>query len=253
MTRIKPKQLVFLGTSGAIPAPLRDNTGFLLHLNTKKILIDCPHQTSKVLVTLNVSIHSITHLFITHAHPDHVAGLMQLVHISNLINRKAPLEILASKKTINTCKKLIRDQSQTFEIRWISVRDGDDMQLTNDVKLYFIRVQHASGSLGLRIETPKTIITFSGDTEPCETLLRGARGADILINECSNASFTHVPGHSNPEEAGRIAQQAGVKQLYLVHLAPEFSQNSAVAISRARRTFSGVIEIPDDLTALEFC
>ena len=70
-------------------------------------------------------------------------------------------------------------------------------------------------TLALRFQNLDTgrIIVYSADTEPCQTLIRLASGADLLIHEASGAH----KGHSSPEQAAWVAREAGVAQLVLIH------------------------------------
>src|SRR2546430_409067 len=82
-------------------------------------------------------------------------------------------------------------------------------------------------SLGYRFDAADRSIVISGDTAPSDNLIRLARGADVLVHEA-----LHVPGldrlvarvpnasalkqsimshHTAAEDAGRVAQAAGVK------------------------------------------
>jgi ribonuclease Z len=62
------------------------------------------------------------------------------------------------------------------------------------------------------LDAGRTIV-YSADTEPCQTLVRLASGADLLIHEATGAQ----KGHSSPGQAASVAREAGVAQLVLVH------------------------------------
>jgi ribonuclease BN (tRNA processing enzyme) len=99
-------------------------------------------------------------------------------------------------------------------------------------------VQHAPvfPAFGFRFDTPDGSVAFSGDTGPCENVVRLARGADVLVHEVidvdrlrervdrlpnAEAVRNHLAGaHSSPEQVGAIATQAGVRTLVLSHLVP---------------------------------
>ena len=63
---------------------------------------------------------------------------------------------------------------------------------------------------------------FSGDTALCDSLIRAAEGADLMIceatygaNEQAQMAIEH--GHMNFAQAARAAAEAGVKRLWLAH------------------------------------
>ena len=106
------------------------------------------------------------------------------------------------------------------------------------VRVSAILVQHAPvfPAFGFRFDTPQGSVVFSGDTGPCENVVRLARGADVLVHEVididrlmgrvsrmpnRDAVRNHLASsHSAPEEVGEVAKRAGVATLVLSHLVP---------------------------------
>jgi len=80
---------------------------------------------------------------------------------------------------------------------------------------------------GFRLEAEGKIVAYSGDTRPCPSLAELARGADVLIHDCTfpEAFSEHrrktgvgTFAHTSPMELGRIAADAGVKLLVATHI-----------------------------------
>jgi ribonuclease BN (tRNA processing enzyme) len=106
------------------------------------------------------------------------------------------------------------------------------------VRVSAILVQHAPvfPAFGFRFDTPDGSVVFSGDTGPCENVVRLARGADVLVHEVididrlmgrvsrmpnRDALRNHLASsHSAPEEVGEVAKRAGVATVVLSHLVP---------------------------------
>jgi ribonuclease BN (tRNA processing enzyme) len=140
-------------------------------------------------------------------------------------------------------------------------------------------------SLGYRIDTPGRSIAFSGDTSPMESVVQLANGADVLVHEAIYLNpnqpaaragqagdaridtgdrrgsaiagdpqklLEHViSSHTPAEEAGRIAQEAGVRTLVLAHtvsLMPGVTDGMWIAA--ARKHFSGEVIFAHDLMVL---
>ena len=89
-------------------------------------------------------------------------------------------------------------------------------------------------------------LCYSSDTGSCEEVIELARGADFLIHEATGES----DGHSSAEEAGEIAQKAGVRTLYLIHYPPRSDKQAL--IQRAKTTFSGEVIAAEDLMSFSF-
>ncbi len=136
----------------------------------------------------------------------------------------------------------------------------------NGVRVTAILVQHAPvfPAFAYRFDTPSGSVVFSGDTGPCDNVVRIAAGADYLVHEVIDVAFVagriaklpnrdnilnHLTeSHTSPEDAGRIAARAGVKTLVLSHLVPGDSEiPEARWEERARTDFDGNVVCGVDL------
>lgn len=91
-------------------------------------------------------------------------------------------------------------------------------------------------ALAYRFDTPHGSVVFSGDTTPCDNVVRLAHGADILVHEVvdieailgrisllSNFEIVRAQfarAHTQVHEVGHVAARAGVGTLVLSHLVP---------------------------------
>ena len=88
---------------------------------------------------------------------------------------------------------------------------------------------------------------YSSDTAPVESLIRLAKGADILIHEAAGAS----EGHTSAEQAGEIAAKCDVGELYLIHY-PTEDFDFQKLVTEAKRSFAGPVRIALDFQELDF-
>ena len=142
----------------------------------------------------------------------------------------------------------------------IRARDG------NGVRITAILVQHAPvfPALAYRFDTPTGSVVFSGDTGPCDNVVRLAQGADVLVHEVIDVDYlaarigdlpnrdavlAHLSvSHTAPAAAAEIAQRAGVRTLVLSHLVPgddEFTEAEWEA--KAGDAFDGEVVCGVDL------
>jgi ribonuclease BN (tRNA processing enzyme) len=117
-----------------------------------------------------------------------------------------------------------------------------------------------------RFDTPDRSIVISGDTKPSENLVSLARGADVLVHDALydaaavDRIVAAVPNaarlresilshHTTAEDAGRIAQRAGVGTLVLSHLIPPEDPliTEQMWVDAARKHFDGTIVVGKDL------
>ena len=83
-------------------------------------------------------------------------------------------------------------------------------------------------------------ISYSGDTRPCEAMIRLARDSDILIHESTYEVEDYQRAvdnaHSTSVEAAEIAKEAEVKELVLTHISTRYTSDENIK-SEAQKVF----------------
>ncbi|MFH0956642.1 MAG: ribonuclease Z [Candidatus Aenigmatarchaeota archaeon] len=79
-------------------------------------------------------------------------------------------------------------------------------------------------------------IVYSGDTAPCEGIVRLAAGADVLIHDTTFTEEVEDRKHTGAKEAAVIAKKAGVGKLMLTHFSRRYADVSELE-KEARKTF----------------
>lgn len=95
------------------------------------------------------------------------------------------------------------------------------------------------------------IIVYSGDTQPCSSMVEFASGVDVLIHEStfeeSLKNRAIETGHSTAADAARIAKDARVKNLILTHISTRY-QDTAQLEKEALNIFENLIIAKDFLS-----
>lgn len=123
-------------------------------------------------------------------------------------------------------------------------------------------------SFAYRFQTPDRVFVFSGDTGKCPAMTEFVRGADILLHEVvdlpsiqqllqrelppqlAQGLYQHmVQDHTTAEDVGRLAQDAGVKEVALTHLIPGRGEPDSLFIDGVRKHFRGPVRVARDLMA----
>jgi len=110
-----------------------------------------------------------------------------------------------------------------FEVDWRVLDPGPDgMNISlGGASARIAAVVHDETSVALRVQSAGVEVVYSGDSDDCPALTGLCYGADVAVLECSTAVDNKVPGHLTAREVARIACQAQVGGVVLVHMYPE--------------------------------
>src|SRR5437773_447439 len=166
-------------------------------------------------------------------HLDHCGGLASL-----LFGLKWAPQTQARQKLLRIfgcagIKNLLRaiDESNNYglfaqpfpiELHEVPIRNGD-FEMLPGVRAQTFSTPHTRESMALRFtDNHGKSLVYSSDTGYSEELAAFARGADLLILECSFWRDKPTPKHLELVEAMRLARLAEPRRLVLTHLYPEW-------------------------------
>ncbi len=92
--------LVFLGTSAAVPSAERGSPALYVSRGPDRLLVDCGEGTQRQLMRARLGFRGLRHVLLTHAHLDHIAGLAGLVATRALYGIEEPIDIVGSAETV---------------------------------------------------------------------------------------------------------------------------------------------------------
>lgn len=138
------------------------------------------------------------------------------------------------------------------------------------VRVSAILVEHPpiAPAFAYRFDTDHGSVTVSGDTAPCDNLVRLARDTDLLLHEAIDFDWVertyagsgnstgqasrdhHRKSHTSAAEAVELATRAGAKALALHHLVPGTTPRKVWLA--AGEDFAGAYHVPDDLDSIPF-
>jgi ribonuclease Z len=268
-------KITMLGTGNATVSQIY-NTCFLLQTPGSLMLVDAGGGNGILaqLKKVNVQISDIHHLFVTHAHTDHVLGVIWVIRMVAQCNGyEGLLHVYGNDKVMKVIKTIIGMILAKKQLAKVAERvvlhqleDGDCFEV-GDMKLECFDIQSTKEKLfGFRAELPSSsdesgkplVLACLGDEPYNEQNRRYIVGADWMMCEafCLYADRdTFKPYekcHSTALDAGKLAEELGVKNLILYHTEEKTLANRKENYTReAAENFKGRIFVPDDLEVIE--
>jgi len=97
-------KIVFLGTSGSMPTPIRGASAIAIKRKGEVILFDCGEGTQRQMVAARIGFRRPTRIFISHLHGDHILGLPGLLQTMTLLRRERPLQVYGPRGLLDFIK-----------------------------------------------------------------------------------------------------------------------------------------------------
>lgn len=207
-------------------------------------------------------------IFFSHVHWDHIQGLPffgPLYVNSRKVGIKNSWQFYGGTTWQKTAEACLRGQMDppVFPVSLkelerineggISFEDVCDGMVLEDpgaATIEFGKLHHPQETYGARFTFPDgKVVTYATDWEPYAvpsnpdpSLLRLAKGADVLISDCQYSLHQYTGqeggvarfgwGHSFPEAVAEVAARAGVKTVVLFHHDPGSSDGRIGAMAR---------------------
>ncbi len=221
-------RLITLGTGTIALSADRVCAGHLVEAGTVRLLLDCGSGVSHRLAQSGVAWREITHVAFTHFHLDHIADFATLVFAwkyGDRPGRAAPLTVVGPEGTAALLGRLADAfgdwlRAPGFDLTVIEMAPGGTLDLGDGVALAATKVPHTVESVAYSITRGRRRIVYTGDTGYDPMLGEWARGADVLLCECSLPADMAIPEHLTPEQCGALAAAALPKHLVLTHFYP---------------------------------
>lgn len=276
-------QLILLGTAaGPAAKRTRSAPAQVIVVNGASYVIDCGNGVARQMALAGVAPASLRGVFITHHHSDHNADYGNLFLLAWAANLERRVPTYGPPPLVKMTEQFL--EMNRFDI---DTRVGDEgLPLLDDlidpseitrecvvhedenVRVTATLVHHPpiATALAYRFDTADRSIVISGDTAPSQNLVRLAQGADVLVHEVMYlpaldkmvAGFNGktlrrhlLDSHTDVDQVGRLAQEAGVRTLVLSHFVPtDVDIPDETWRKHASQGFDGQVVVGHDLMAL---
>jgi ribonuclease BN (tRNA processing enzyme) len=279
-------RLILLGTGGG-PRPRKASSASaqVVVASGTAYVIDCGDGVARQLALAGIPLDTLRHVFITHNHSDHNAdygNLLWLAWTAGLRSRvdawgPPPLERMTRlffEMNAYDIETRIANEGRVPLVPLVHVHErteGGVVMKDERVTVTASLVDHPPvvPAFGYRFDAADRSIVISGDTARSDRVVALAQGADVLVHSALYAPavgrmVARVPNASrlqesilahqtSAEDAGRVAQAAGVKTLVLSHLVPpdDPEVTEQMWLEAARTHFRGRVIMGRDLMEIE--
>jgi ribonuclease BN (tRNA processing enzyme) len=251
-------EIIFLGVGGAMAVgPASNHTALLISDPEATILLDCGPAIMTQLEEAEVDLGQLTHVFVSHQHGDHSLGLPMLLLNRVLFWPDLPLTVLGTPPVLQLMAQLVPlaypDLTELFDslIRFYPLDVGPQALPLPGAPSITSRLapgRHSVPTWGLRLTFPSgRSLVYSSDTGPSRHITALAQGADVLIHETFyvEASQHNLTSHSCALSVGRLASEANVDTLILVHRQDTRPSAAERYRAAASQHFAGPILVPE--------
>jgi ribonuclease Z len=273
-------RVTLLGT-GCPPASMsRFGPSTLVEAGDQKLLFDAGRVALQRLTTIQVPWQSVTGVFLTHLHSDHVVGFPDLWLTGWLVGagRNVPLQVFGPRGTTNMMSHLEKAYEADIQFRLGNNEHnssegvvllaheihGGIVYEKDGVKVSAFEVDHGpvKPAFGYRVEFGGRSVALSGDTRPSEALIQHAQGVDVLIHEVfvpetlegaaisPDAAKRVLALHTTPEQAGAVFSRAKPKLAVYSHICLP-TATATELIPATRKTYAGPLEVGEDLMVID--
>lgn len=263
-------QIIMLGTGNAIVTKCY-NTCFILRTAKTMLLVDAGGGNGVLLQLEKVKIDltDIHHMFITHAHTDHILGAVWIVRlvIHRMKNKEynGTFTIYSHNKVLKIldciCRMTLPTKDLSFlgkSVLFSEVNDKDIFQI-EDMELHcFDILSTKEKQFGFSAQLPNNMkLVCLGDEPYNESNRHYVENADWLLCEAfclykdRDVFKPYEKHHSTALEAGILANRLNVKNLLLYHTEDHNLDIRKEAYSEeASQNFKGKVFVPNDLEVI---
>nr|BAC85964.1 unnamed protein product [Homo sapiens] len=280
-------EIIFLGTGSAIPMKIRNVSATLVNISPDtSLLLDCGEGTFGQLCRhygdqVDRVLGTLAAVFVSHLHADHHTGLPSILlqrerALASLGKPLHPLLVVAPNQLKawlqqyhNQCQEVLHHISmipakclqEGAEISSPAVeRLISSLLRTCDLEEFqTCLVRHCKHAFGCAlVHTSGWKVVYSGDTMPCEALVRMGKDATLLIHEATLEDGLEEEAvektHSTTSQAISVGMRMNAEFIMLNHFSqryakvplfsPNFSEKVGVAFDHMKVCFGDFPTMP---------
>lgn len=225
-------KLVILGSGTSFPHARRASSGYWLQTQSGNLLLDISADVPHRLAEEELDWANLDAIWISHFHLDHLGGLAPFLFATRSApqtqHRTKPLFIYGAvgfKKILEVIDQAnnYRLLEQPFPVHLTEVEPESEFEFLPGLNARTFSTPHTNESLAIRLKDKSdSVLVYTSDTGYSEELAEFARGARVLLMECSFYKNKPVKTHLELAEAMQLARNCEPKTLVLSHFYSEW-------------------------------
>jgi ribonuclease Z len=278
-------KVILLGTGNPNPDPRHLGCSLILLVDETPYVVDFGAGLVRQAAALTpeyggvieeLDIKKLAIAFLTHMHSDHTIGYPDLILTPWVMGRETPLEVYGPDGVIEMSENILKAfqddikyriyglepaNNEGWRVNAHEIREGIVYEDTNvTVEAFLIKHGTWPDAYGYRFTTPDKVIVISGDTAPCENIIKYSQGSDILIHEVYyKKAFDekdefwkryHSINHTSTYELAEIAIKTRPGLLVLYHVLFWGSSEQEI-LDEIAQGYDGKVLVGADLQVFE--
>ncbi|TFG12743.1 MBL fold metallo-hydrolase [Candidatus Thorarchaeota archaeon] len=249
-------KVTLLGTGTSYPDPERVQSGILVEIEDKPILLDVGSGILHRLLQVVDDVTKIQHVFLSHFHIDHCSDFVTLCQTLWLSGLRDQVNIYGPPVMDQWWEGVFDTAFPYLKGRFPIVRhklSKHDQVKINEASVRCVPSCHGDmDSRAYRIDWKGKSVVYSSDTAPCDEIADFAKGVDLLIHECNWLDGEHEKRvHTSPTELAAIVAHAEPLKVALVHLSPSVVGVAESVLSIVKGTSDTEVMLGHDLMEID--
>ncbi|HVU48515.1 MAG TPA: MBL fold metallo-hydrolase [Terracidiphilus sp.] len=253
-------RVTLVGTGGPELTPERQGEATLIEADGQTLLFDAGRSVLDGLYESRIRPQTVTRIFLTHLHSDHIEGLPGLwMSAWFLLGRKEPLQVWGPAGTAAMIDGMRAMYAHDLATRPNAALSADGLRVTvheirqgvvydrDGVRVTAIPVEHADGdpAFGYRVETQQGTVLLTGDCTYGDALARQTGRVDVVISNVAAATpeLTSTARVKpilaklmSPEQAARLFEHTKPRLAVYSHIVKKGLPDASGDVQIVRRT-----------------
>jgi len=226
---------------GRRPSTVRDPAGYALEAGDQVLLFDLGFGNLRQMVRAGLEPERVSHVFISHRHPDHVGDLAALLFYFRYDGkpRSGRARLYGPRGFKSFMDRLAKAYHPWLRPRGyrLEIEELEERGVVRGArwKVGCREVPHTTESLAYRFDSPDGSLCYTGDTAWDPGLARFAEDTDLLTVECALPDGERKPGHLRVSEALELGRLSGARKVLLTHLSEDSEKGLSRRIAKDKR------------------